>query len=363
MSPSTSLGTPSPRRGRVNVLVGWGGDEEHLEAIRAVSRRLELFVARAPEERLRLAPEAEVWFGWGLSREVFAAAKKLRWIQVTSAGVDRLLFDELRRSDVIVTNARGVYSIPIAEQVLAMMLAFARQLPTCIREQSRGRWAGSVVGGKPVVLAGKTCVVLGLGDIGTEVARRAKAFGMKVLGIRRRPGTLRVSWDAFATDSVAAGEPPRPAPAGQKRPSLPGFVDEVVDQRGMQAVLARADYLVVALPLTEATRHIVDAQALSVLKPTACVFNIGRGALIDEPALIRALQEGRLAGAGLDVFEQEPLPPESPLYRMENVIITPHSGGRSPENGEKLVSLFCRNLRRYLARKPLLNLVDKAAGY
>jgi phosphoglycerate dehydrogenase-like enzyme len=218
------------------------------------------------------------------------------------------------------------------------------------------------VGGKPDVLAGKTCVVLGLGDIGTEVARRAKAFGMEVLGIRRRPVTLRVSGDASATDLSAGAEPP-PAPAGQRRPSLPRFVDEVVDQSGMPAALARADYLVVALPLTEATHHIVDAEALTVMKPTAYVFNIGRGALIDEPALIRALEEGRLAGAGLDVFEKEPLPEENPLYRMENVIVTPHSAGRSPGNGQKLLSLFCRNLRRYLARKPLLNLVDKDAGY
>jgi phosphoglycerate dehydrogenase-like enzyme len=140
-------------------------------------------------------------------------------------------------------------------------------------------------------------------------------------------------------------------------------VDEVVDHSGMRQALARADYLVVALPLTDATHHIVDAEVLSAMKPTACIFNIGRGALIDEAALICALQEGRLAGAGLDVFEKEPLPPESPLYRMENVIITPHSAGRSPANGAKLVSLFCHNLRRYLARKPLLNLVDKNAGY
>jgi len=318
---------------RVHVFMGWGGGEAELKAIRAVSPRLEVSAAREHEERLRLAPEAEVWFGWGLSREVFAVAKKLRWVQVTSAGVDRLLFDELRRSDVIVTNARGVYSIPIAEQVLAMMLALARQLPTCVREQAAGRWGGSTVGGKPDVLSGKTCVVLGLGDIGTEVARRAKAFGMEVVGIRRR------------------------------RAAKPRFVDELVSLRGMRGALARADYLVVALPLTPATHHIVDAEALALMKPTACIFNIGRGALIDEAALVRALQEGRLAGAGLDVFEKEPLPPESPLYRMENVIVTPHSAGRSPANGAKLVSLFCRNLRRYLARKPLLNLVDKDAGY
>lgn len=317
----------------VNILVTYGLEQEDRERIREVSPEVHLLVAREPQERLRLAGQAEVWFGWGLSREMLAGARRLRWIQTTSAGVDRLLFDELRRSPILVTNASGVYSVPIAEQVLGMMLALARGLHVCVREQSQDRWPGPALRGKMDVLEGGTCVILGLGDIGTEVARRAKAFDMKVLGIRRRPT------------------------------EKPPFVDELLGPDRMAEALARADYLVVALPLTPVTRHIIDAQALSVMKPSAYVFNVGRGALIDEGALIEALREGRLAGAGLDVFETEPLPEDSPLYRLDNVIITPHSAGGGPRNREKLLDLFCRNLRRYLAGEPLLNVVDKEAGY
>ena len=221
---------------QVNVLVTWRGEDKRLEPIRAVSRRVNVLTATEQEDRLRLAPEAEVWFGWGFNREIFDVARRLRWIQTTSAGVDRLLFQELRRSDIIVTNASGVYSVPMAEQVLGMMLALARGLHICVREQSQGRWARPALQGKTDVLEGKTCVVLGLGDVGTEVARRAKAFGMEVIGIRRRPA------------------------------SKPPCVDEVVGAGRMHEALARADYLVLALPLTEATRHILDADALSSLK-------------------------------------------------------------------------------------------------
>jgi len=321
--------------GDVKVLLSWSARDEWLDAVRGVSERVGLLTATEQDDRLRLAPEAEVWFGWGFNKEMLEVATRLRWIQTTSAGVDRLLFDELRSSDVVVTNASGVYSGSMAEQVLGMMLALARRLHTCVREQAAGRWPGPAVRGTGDVLEGKTCVVLGLGSIGTEVARRAKAFGMEVVGIRRRP-------------------------AGR---GGPGAADEVVGSEEIREALARADYLVVTLPLTDATHHIVDADALAAMKPSAYVLNVGRGALIDEAALISALQEGRLAGAGLDVFEKEPLPEESPLYSMENVIITPHSSGHSPGNRAKLVDLFCRNLTRYLAGQPLLNVVDKETGY
>ena len=318
---------------QVNVLVTWRGTEEHLERIRSVSERVNILRAPEPEDRVSLVPEAEVWLGWGFGPEQFRAAGKLRWIQITSAGVNRLLFEELRQSDVIVTNASGVYSISMAEQVLGMMLALTRRLHTCVREQSAGRWPGPAVRGKLEVLEEKTCVVLGMGSIGTEIARRAKAFGMTVVGIRRNPS------------------------------EKPDFVDDLVGPEGMDEALARADFLTIALPLTEKTRHIIDAQALSLMKPSAYIFNVGRGALIDEPALVQALQDGRLAGAGLDVFEKEPLPEDSPLYEMANVIITPHSSGRDPRSRDRLTNLFCQNLQRYLAGQPLLNLVDKQAGY
>jgi len=317
----------------VNVLVTWSAEGKDLERIRSLSDRLKLLPAADEETRLRLAPEAEVWFGWGFTREVFQRAGALRWVQSPSAGVEGLLFEELRRSDVIVTNGSGVWSVSMAEHVVGFMVALSRRFQVCIREQLAGRWPGPAVRWTPEVLAGKTCVILGLGSIGTEVARRVKAFGMEVIGIRRHPARKS------------------------------SFVDEVVGPERLGETLPRADHLVVSLPLTAETRHIVDADALAAMKPSAYIYNVGRGALIDEGELIKALQGGRLAGAGLDVFEKEPLPEESPLYRLENVIITPHSSGHSPDTREKVFELFCENLKRYLAGEPLLNVVDKQAGY
>ncbi len=277
--------------------------------------------------------DAEVLFlRWGLSpeatRKLIARIPHLRWIHTISAGVDHLLFPELRESEAILTNASGVFNVPIAETVLAYMLAVVKRLPEFLAYQREHRWQKLSLR----ELRGLTVGIVGLGDIGSEVARLCRAFGMRVLGLRRHP-----------TPSDVA--------------------DEVFPPERLHDLLAPSDFVVIALPLTEETRGIIGREALAAMKPDAWLINIARGALVDEEALIEALREGRIGGACLDVFAEEPLPEDSPLWDMLNVIITPHNSWSSPHIDEREIELFLENLRRYVAGEPLRNVVDKKAGY
>jgi phosphoglycerate dehydrogenase-like enzyme len=269
---------------------------------------------------------------WGLSpestRRLLARVPNLRWIHTISAGVDHLLFPELRESDAILTNASGVFNVPIAETVMAYILAVVKRLPEFWAHQREHRWEKLPLR----ELRGLTVGIVGLGDIGTEVARLCRAFGMHVLGLRRRP-----------------------APSD--------LADEVLPPDRLQDLLARSDFVVIAAPLTAETRGMIGRAELAAMKPDAWLINISRGAIVDEEALVEALREGRIGGACLDVFAEEPLPPESPLWDMPNVIITPHNSWSSPHIEEREIALFLENLRRYVAGEPLLNVVDKQAGY
>ena len=269
---------------------------------------------------------------WGLSpeatRRLLARVPNLRWIHTISAGVDHLLFPELRESDAILTNASGVFNIPIAETVMAYILAVVKRLPEFWAHQREHRWEKLPLR----ELRGLTVGIVGLGDIGAEVARLCRAFGMRVLGLRRRP-----------------------APSD--------LADEVLPPDRLQDLLARSDFVVIAVPLTAETRGMIGRAELAAMKPDAWLVNISRGAIVDEEALIEALRAGRIGGACLDVFAEEPLPPESPLWDMPNVIITPHNSWSSPHIEEREIALFLENLRRYVAGEPLLNVVDKQAGY
>jgi phosphoglycerate dehydrogenase-like enzyme len=232
------------------------------------------------------------------------------------------------------TNGSGPHAIPIGEFVLAEMLMFAKDMPRILRNQRAKKW--DRVGGNE--LYGSTVGIIGLGDIGMSLAERAQAMGCRVLATRRSIETAQ----------------------GKSGP-----VDELLPPSETNYLLQESDYVVVAAPLTPETRHMINAETLRLMKPTAFLFNIARGGLVDEPALIEALKSGVIAGAALDVFEQEPLPAESPLWEMENVIITPHI---SPTSGSGVfmrrhVELFTENLRRYLANKPLMNVVDVERGY
>ncbi len=314
----------------LRILVVADMAERHRQQIRDVSPRVQVEQTMDRARVVRLAAEAEVIVGWNLPREAVQEARHLRWIHSTAAGVDQLLLPEVLERDIVVTDSSGIHAEPITEHVLAVMLAFARRLPVAFRNQMARRWdRPSVMGDE---LWGKTVGILGLGSIGRAVAQRCKAFGMRVIGTKRTP---------------------EPVP----------HVDDVLPPDGLGEVLRASDYLVIILPLTPETRGLIGARELAQLKPGAYLINVARGPIVQEDALIDALQQGRLRGAALDVFAREPLPQDSPLFALEQVILTPHVSGAVPDYYDRAVPLFCENLRRYVTGAPLLNVVDKQRGY
>ena len=268
--------------------------------------------------------------------DIVERAAGLKWLQLTSAGVDRLLDAPVVRSHVTVTTASGIHAVPISEFVIGAMLAFAKGLPRALRAQQDRAWRPYW----PEELEAKTVGVLGIGAIGARVVELSRALGMRVLALRR-------------------------SAEGRVKGNGSGVMgaDEVLGPEELPYLLAESDYVVVALPLTEETRTLIGEAELRAMKPSAVIVNIGRGAIIDEAALVRALKEGRIAGAALDVFQQEPLSRESELWGMDNVIVTPHISGGTPRYMERAVELFCHNLRRYVSEEALRNVVDPARGY
>lgn len=285
----------------------------------------------------RLLPDADVVYGVLVNRENFHLARRLRWIHVSAAGVGSLLFPALVESDVVFTNGRGLHAVSMAEHALGMMLAFVRKLHLARDLQRERRWeqAGLWTGAPPFgQLAGGTLGLVGLGTVGSALAERAAALGLHVIAVRPHP---------------ASGYP---APA-----------HEQWGLERLSELLERADWVVLAAPHTGATRGMIGEAELARMKPSAVLVNLGRGALVDEPALVAALAAGRIAGAALDVMREEPLPPESPLWGMRNVILTPHTSGLGPRYWERAVEQFEQNLERFLAGRPLFNVVDKRTGY
>jgi len=250
-------------------------------------------------------------------------ARNLRWLHSASAGVDHEVFQRFLERGVRLTTSSGAQAVPIAHTVLLYLLALSRDLPGWLADQQAHRWRTRSIHD----LTGDLLGVVGLGPIGLEVARLGLALGMRVVGVRRHPRGDEIC-ETWSLDR------------------LPELLTEL-------------DHLVLALPLTPETHHLLGRQALSLLKPTATLVNVGRGAVVDETELVRALQEGRLAGAGLDVFEQEPLPAQSPLWDLPNVIVTPHSSGTNPGNEERAAHLFLENLRRFEAGRSLRNEVGR----
>jgi phosphoglycerate dehydrogenase-like enzyme len=301
----------------------------HTAAIEAVDPRVRLVRVGDRAHWLDEAPEAEVIVGFRPLRAGATRARHLRWVHSLGAGVENLCRD-VAGTDIIVTNSH-MHGDVIAEHVMALALAHARRLPLALARQAEGRWTRDGVVG--TVLRGRTMGIVGLGTIGTELARRAAAFGMRVWGVRRSGGT----------------------------PSRE--VERVVARDGLDEVLRVADYLALTLPFTAETRGLVGARELALLPRGAFVINVGRGGLVDEEALAEAIEAGRLGGAGLDVFAEEPLPPSSPLWRLPGVVITPHVGGSSPGFLDRAVPFFCENLRRYLTGEPLVSRVDVTRGY
>jgi D-3-phosphoglycerate dehydrogenase len=272
--------------------------------------------------------EAEIFFGYH-SPEVFAGAPRLRWIQATAAGLDRLLTPELVVRDVIVTNASAVHGPAVAEMAWALTLSLARGLPTFFRQQQQHVWKW----GPLADLASATAGIVGLGGIGRQYARVAGAFDMRVVAV-----------DPHVT-------------------AKPDGIAELWPMDGLPELLRQSDFVLISCPYTDQTHNLIDRRALALMKPTAFLINIARGGIVDEAALTDALRGGRLAGAGLDVCETEPLPADSPLWDCPNLVLTPHCAGLSSHRMRRLTELFCDNLKRYLAGQPLRNLVDKTRGY
>jgi phosphoglycerate dehydrogenase-like enzyme len=288
-------------------------------------------IAIADEKSLGAAADAEVAFGGnnpGRVRQLLDATPKLRWYHTVSAGVENMPMPELARRGIVLTNNSGSYDVQIAEHLIAFVFAASRGLHRYRDKQREREWRDH----DHQELRDATIVVFGMGSIGGEVARLASAIGMRVIGVRRR----------------ATPEP---------------GVGLVVPTERLAEVVAEADYLAITAPLTPATRGAISREVIARMKPTAWIMNIARGAIVDEPAMIDALQTKRIAGAALDVFATEPLPPSSPLWTLENVILTPHTSGDSPRVGDRTLTLFAENLRRYKAGEPLLNRVDYEAGY
>jgi phosphoglycerate dehydrogenase-like enzyme len=346
---------------KLNVLLTFALDDDLVEQIRAVDPRIdaqvlgqdarqlfrgelkypsELEAQTARQELAGAMHEAEVIFGfWGNAlvemypdpQVLRERAPKLRWVQLTSAGVDRAARSGLVGSEFMITNASGVHATPIGEYVICIMLMFCKGAATFVRAQERREWTRFM----SRELYGKTVGIVGYGHIGEGVAKLAKAFGCRIIATRR---------------SVT-------------EPTNTDLVDELLPSSALPRVLAESDFVVLTVPLTNETRHMIDDAALRSMKPTGVLINIARGAVIDTEALIRALKDGTIAGAGLDVFEQEPLPPDHELWSMENVIMSPHISGGTEIYNQRAVAIFCENLRRYLANEPLMNLVDAERGY
>lgn len=280
--------------------------------------------------------DADLAIAWSLRGDQIAAAKKLRWIHSTAAAVHGLMTSELRASDIIVTNARAVHGPVVAEHAMSLVLAMAKRLPEAARYQAQRHWAQQEICEavpRPRELTGATLVIVGFGSIGTSLARLARAMGMCVIGVREHPEK-----------------------GGELANVMYGFGD-------LDRALSEGDFVVLATPVTERTRHLMNAKRLAHLKSDAYLINVGRGILIDEEALQHALRAKQLAGAALDVATEEPLPPGSALWTMDNVFITPHTAGFAEKMWDRHYVSYTENLRRYLAGEPLLWIVNKQAGY
>lgn len=281
----------------------------------------------------REMPGAEALFVWnfrsGELQWAWQSADSLKWVHVAGAGVDAVLFSELIESDVIVTNSRGVFERPIAEYVVGLMLTFAKDFRTSIESQRRRKW----VHRETETLSGKHLLVVGAGPIGREVASLARPLGMRAEGVAR---TARTSDEDF---------------------------ERVISDEDLDTALPEADYVVVAAPLTDRTRGMFGSKRFALMKPDARFINVGRGPIVDEEALVKALRGGGLSDAALDVFQNEPLPDDSPLWKEPRVFVSPHMAGDFVGWPNALGALFVENYWRWIRNEPLLNVVDKQSGY
>ena len=302
-----------------------------LPALSRVPAGVRVVVAHSAEDAIPHAGEADallVAMGRAALQAVWPHARRVRWIHTRPAGVDHILFPELVESDVVMTNSRGVFSSSLAEFALLGLLFFHKDVRRLVRNQAATRWEVY----EPGALRGRTVGIVGFGDIGRAVAAVVRPLGVRIVALRR----------------TASPDP---------------LADEVLPAARLLDLAARVDDLVVSAPLTADTHHLVGEAVFRKLRPSAVVVNVGRGPVVDETSLLAALDQGRLLGAALDVFEQEPLPPDHPFWRMENVLVSPHTADHTAGWEANTMGPFLENLRRFRDGEPLLNPVDKRLGY
>lgn len=321
-------------KSRILVLADPG--EPQLAMLDELQQTADVIVGDSAAVFSTAAAAADVLFNWSgslaLIHEVFLMCARLRWVHSRSAGLERTIFSELIASNVIMTNGSGVFSASLGEFALAAILYFAKDFRRMIRNQTAGVWEPFDV----LPVSGKTVGIVGYGDIGRAVALRSKAMGMNILAVRRH---------------VAIGGDPDP------------LADQVYPPDRRIEMLARCDYIVVAAPLNAETRGLIGEMEFAAMKPEAVIINVGRGPVIDEQAMIRALAEDRIKGAALDVFAEEPLPQGHPFYRLENVLLSPHCADHTPDWLDNAMRFFVAQFGRFRRGEPLLNVVDKKLGY
>ncbi|MHB8411066.1 MAG: D-2-hydroxyacid dehydrogenase [Candidatus Acidiferrales bacterium] len=281
-------------------------------------------------------PDTDILVGYSLRRDQFAQAKKLKWIHSTAAGVGQLMYPELRQSNVLLTNASGIHAVPMSEHILGMIIALARRFPDAMHYQAQSRWAQQKIwDGKPrpMELSGRVLLIIGFGSTGRELARRIQPLGMKIWGVTRSG-----RGDAQLTERIL--------PATELANALP-----------------QADFVVLAAPETPETRQMIGAREFALMKPTAYLINVARGTLVDEAALAAALGARTIAGAAIDVAEEEPLPASSPLWKLDNIFITPHVSAATEHMWERQMHLLMENLERWFTGRDLINQVDLDRGY
>ncbi len=315
---------------RVTILIREAFYRDHEARLEELAPNADFIGFSDRDEMLELLPQAHALYGGSPREDVLDSCRLLRWVHMSSAGVDRHFPKQLADRGVTLTRGSGAYGVPISEHVLAMMLAFTRGLPQYIRQQTRREWERTA----PISeIHGKTLGVFGMGDIGSALARKANALGMRVFALARRSR------------------------------QAPEYVEALWTPDRLDDMLGLSDFVAACAPLTDATRGRFGAHEFARMKDTAYFFNIGRGAVAVQADLERALTDGEIAGAGLDVTDPEPLPADSPLWDMENVILTPHVSGGSDGTPGRVTEITLENIRRFAAGEELANVVDPEHGY
>jgi len=330
----------------------WRVPDHEVERLRREFPDLTITQARSKEELATASPEAEILFSWAPGEDLVGRAPRLRWIHSPAAGIATYLTPSVLKRKLTLTNSRGVHAIPISEHTLGMLVALARGFRGAMEDQLKGSldrerwWIGR---GRPVDLRGRTLGLFGYGAIGREIARRALSFGMRVIATRRSPDAAP-EWDPALLEALDL-------------PAEEPVLDAVYGTKDLGHMLGEADAVVIAAALTPETEGVFDASRFQAMKRGAWLLNIARGKIVREGDLIAALRQGQVGAAALDVFQTEPLPPQSELYSLENVILTPHISGNSNHLWDRAMAVFRENLRRDADGRPLLNQVDLTRGY